>query len=496
MKCKYCDADLVEGKPFCPSCGKDNTSVDAAEETAPVQETPAAEMPAAETPVEEAAKPVEMKEGIKMTPGKLALAIVAGVVVVAIVIALIVSGMNGSSNETLSTNEQPTGTTEETVAEETVAATIPADGNPDDVTCKGTYTVTDEEVIAAADTVVATMDDKVLTNAELQVYYWMEVWGFLSDYGSYAAYFGMDYTQPLDTQLCEDGSENPMTWQQYFLARALDNWMSYQSLAIEADENDFVMDEEFAEYLAALPEQLETNAASAGLADSLELVQANVGPGADVDDYVKYIEMYYTGYNYFNKLYEQIQPTAEEIEAYFAENEESYTEAGITTEDIQVDVRHILIQVEGGTTDDEGNTTYSDEEWEACRLEAQAILEEWLAGDATEDTFAALANEKSEDGGSNTNGGLYTGVTEGYMVDTFNDWCFDESRVVGDYGLVKTTFGYHVMFFSGSESVWYATAEADLIDERAAKLLPDCVERHPATIDYSLIKLGFVNLAE
>ena len=39
--------------------------------------------------------------------------------------------------------------------EETQPATIPADGNPDDVTCKGTYTGTDADVLAAAKTVVA-----------------------------------------------------------------------------------------------------------------------------------------------------------------------------------------------------------------------------------------------------------------------------------------------------------------------------------------------------
>lgn len=37
---------------------------------------------------------------------------------------------------------------------------------------------------------------------------------------------------------------------------------------------------------------------------------------------------------------------------------------------------------------------------------AQDILDEWKAGDATEDSFAALANEYSQDPGSNTTGGL------------------------------------------------------------------------------------------
>lgn len=74
-----------------------------------------------------------------------------------------------------------------------------------------------------------------------------------------------------------------------------------------------------------------------------------------------------------------------------------------------VNVRHILIQPEASelSEDDEG---YEDDvaakDAEAAQ-KAQDILDEWKAGDATEDSFAALANEYSQDPGSNTTGGLY-----------------------------------------------------------------------------------------
>ena len=324
----------------------------------------------------------------------------------------------------------------------------------------------------------------------------MEVQNFLMNYGDYAAYFGMDYTKPLDTQLSEDGSENPVTWQQYFLASALESWKTYQALSIEAEAAEYVMDDEFAGYLEELPQQLVDNAAAMGMADALELVQTNVGVGADVEDYYNYIELYYMGYSYFNDLFEKIQPTDEDVEAYFAEREEDYAASGVTKESgEQMSVRHILVLVEGGTTDENGTTTYSDDEWETCRAEAQAILDEWLAGEATEDSFAALANEKSEDGGSNTNGGLYTGLTaDTNFVENFKAWYMDESREVGDYELVQSEYGYHIMYFSGTEDIWFAAAKADLIDEKATALIPDCLEKHPATVDYSAIKLGLVDL--
>ena len=31
----------------------------------------------------------------------------------------------------------------------------------------------------------------------------------------------------------------------------------------------------------------------------------------------------------------------------------------------------------------------------------------------------------------------------------FNDWCFDASRKTGDTAIVKTQYGYHIMYFVG-----------------------------------------------
>ena len=117
-------------------------------------------------------------------------------------------------------------------------------------------------------------------------------------------------------------------------------------------------------------------------------------------------------------------------------------------------VRHILVAFEGGTTDDSGNTTYSDEEKAAAKTAAEELLAQWEAGDATEESFAALANENSDDG-DGTTGGLYEDVYPGQMVTNFNDWCFDESRQAGDTGIVETEYGYHVMYYVGDSETNY-----------------------------------------
>ena len=117
-----------------------------------------------------------------------------------------------------------------------------------------------------------------------------------------------------------------------------------------------------------------------------------------------------------------------------------------------VNVRHILVSFDGETNED---GTYTDEAKAAAKESAESILDEWKNGDATEDSFAALANERSTDTGSNTNGGLYEDIYPGQMVTEFNDWCFDASRTAGDTGIVETTYGYHVMYFSGTADQTY-----------------------------------------
>ena len=89
-----------------------------------------------------------------------------------------------------------------------------------------------------------------------------------------------------------------------------------------------------------------------------------------------------------------------------------------------------------------------------AKAKAQAVLKEWKAGEQTVQSFAALARQYSDDVGSNTNGGQYTGVYRGQMVPGFDDWCFDPARKPGDVGLVEAGTawyrGWHIIYFEGS----------------------------------------------
>ena len=96
----------------------------------------------------------------------------------------------------------------------------------------------------------------------------------------------------------------------------------------------------------------------------------------------------------------------------------------------------------------------------------QAKAEEILAGwDGTEDGFAALAGEFSQDGGSKDNGGLYENVVKGQMVSDFNDWCYADGRKSGDTGIVSSSYGCHIMYFVGygQEQYWHYACNSALV---------------------------------
>lgn len=131
-----------------------------------------------------------------------------------------------------------------------------------------------------------------------------------------------------------------------------------------------------------------------------------------------------------------------------------------------VNVRHILIAPETDEEDADA-TTATDEQWTAAYDQARELLASW---DGTEDGFATLATENSTDTGSTENGGLYEDVVTGQMVNSFSTWCFDDSRKAGDTGIVRSEYGYHIMYFVGEndQKIWQYNAEQALLSEDSA----------------------------
>lgn len=140
-----------------------------------------------------------------------------------------------------------------------------------------------------------------------------------------------------------------------------------------------------------------------------------------------------------------------------------------------VNVRHILIAPESSKSSDDNSSSKSakdctDKEWAAAEKKAKSILAKYNSGDKTSKSFAKLAKSNSSDGNA-SDGGLYENIIPNQMVPTFNAWCFDSSRKAGDVGIVKTEYGYHIMYFEGKndQAVWKYIAQQKLAADDTQK---------------------------
>jgi foldase protein PrsA len=123
----------------------------------------------------------------------------------------------------------------------------------------------------------------------------------------------------------------------------------------------------------------------------------------------------------------EIEADQAEVAAWFEENRARYDKQEAVT------ASHILVQTQE---------------------EAEAILAE-LEGGAD---FAALAQERSLDPGSASQGGNLGQITRGVTVEPFENMAF--SLGVGEMGIVESQYGWHVILVTGRSA-----AQAAVLDE-------------------------------
>jgi foldase protein PrsA len=147
--------------------------------------------------------------------------------------------------------------------------------------------------------------------------------------------------------------------------------------------------------------------------------------GISLEDYKAIYKGYYLTQKFRSEEMKKIKVSDEDAKKYFTEsmrNAEKET------------TWHILIK----TVDAENKELPADKVKEAEK-KANEVLEKVKAGEK----FADLVNQYSEDEGSKSTGGEYTGYPKGQMVAEFEKWAFESKD--GDVGIVKTKFGFHVM---------------------------------------------------
>lgn len=159
-------------------------------------------------------------------------------------------------------------------------------------------------------------------------------------------------------------------------------------------------------------------------------------------------------------------------------------------------VRHILVAFpEDEETGETKKLTTSEKA--TYKAKAQEILDEYLKN-PTEENFANLAKEKTEDPGSKDNGGLYEDLNaDTSFVEPFKDWYLDASRKAGDTGIIETDYGYHVMYYSKATGVtWSENVKSMILSEAIEKLYAENVDVITNSINVNSLALKWAVNAE
>ena len=83
------------------------------------------------------------------------------------------------------------------------------------------------------------------------------------------------------------------------------------------------------------------------------------------------------------------------------------------------------------------------------------------------------------------------------MVPAFNDWMFDKNRKPGDSGIVKTDYGYHIMYYVGAGlKSWQMNIDTSLREAKLAADYEQMKTKYNVEFDETAIKKAQLETSE
>ena len=124
-----------------------------------------------------------------------------------------------------------------------------------------------------------------------------------------------------------------------------------------------------------------------------------------------------------------------------------------------IDMRHILISTTDAATGESNDTIKA-----AAKAKIEQICAEWEESDMTDKTFAELAKKYSADATAEE-GGLIEKVAKKQLVEGIDEFLFSSDRKVGDFKIIESTYGYHLVYYKGTNvEKWTLNAKDYLIE--------------------------------
>lgn len=247
---------------------------------------------------------------------------------------------------------------------------------------------------------------------------------YITQYGSYLSYFGLDTSKDLSTQMYSD----TLTWQDYFEQNAVESLKQNKALMAEAKAAGFTYDT--TDEYNTFKETIKTSAAAAGVSDK-EYVRSIYGSYATMGRIEEYVKNDMVMNAYYQKLQEDNAPSDDEIQSYYEENKATYDSVDYRLTTIEADLptepTELADPVEETAADTTGTTdgtaatdTTQDTAYQPSDAEiAKAMDDAKVLADDAEQTVAKDGEAHENEKKSSVN----------YMI---SDWLFDDARKAGD----------------------------------------------------------------
>ena len=289
-------------------------------------------------------------------------------------------------------------------------------------------------------TIAATIGDRELNSVELGYYYndaineyyneWYQQYTTYTD--TYLQMMGLDTTKPMDKQIFDE--ESGMTWAEYFVETAVANAKSDFAMYDKAMEEGFKLPEEEQTSLDNSINNIGTYAQLYGYSNAKQYLAAMYGYGADEESYAEYVTRSAVATAYYNAHNEGLTYDDAAIREYEKDNANKFNSYTYDYSYLSyTDFR------EGGTEDENGNKTYTEEENEAGRAALKAAAEELATATSLEDLKAKVeevkVNDSSDLAVNSEKNQLHTLVSAAPLAD----WLAAEDRKEGDIAAIPNT---------------------------------------------------------
>ena len=303
-------------------------------------------------------------------------------------------------------------------------------------------------------TTALTVGGTKVSAAELNHYYIDSVNGFLEQSGEYVSLFGLDTTKPLDEQFYSETDE--LTWADYFLDQATTGAQNMYAVYNAAKAEGFTLSDEGKATIDATIENMEMTAVLRGFPSADSYIAAVYGKGCNEKTFREYAEVQLIAQEYAVAKNESLVYDEAALDAKDAENPAAFSAFSY----------HYYYMAntkfyEGGTENEDGTKTYSDEEMEAGRAACEAAANSLAAATTVEELDAAIAaltiNAEVENAKStHAHDTMYANVPA-----AIQSWVADSSRQAGDIEVIaseytneegdKSVAGYYVVLFEGKD---------------------------------------------